>query len=137
MVQGRTGGRVALFVIADRCTRDQGCTAPRVEGFYLLKLTRARRVSFPVRIWFGPPLDPETREEMDRAPRWQIQVGFFLLDDQPLPIGGIRIEELDGVWPRVAREPNGEVDWRYRGERAAGAARKSTRRHSRYKYAYP
>src|SRR3546814_11112653 len=76
--QGRTGRRGALFVMADRFTRDQGGTAPLVEGFYLLNLNRARRVSIPVRIWFGPPLDPETREEMDRAPRWQIQVGFFL-----------------------------------------------------------
>src|SRR3546814_9866578 len=67
MGQGRTGRRGALFVIADRFTRDQGGTAPLVEGFYLLNLNRARRVSIPVRIWFGPPLDPETREEMDRA----------------------------------------------------------------------
>src|SRR3546814_16998233 len=72
MGQGRTGRRGALFVIADRFTRDQGGTAPLVEGFYLLNLNRARRVSIPVRIWFGPPLDPETREEMERAPRWQI-----------------------------------------------------------------
>src|SRR3546814_2279016 len=51
-----------------------------------------------------------------------IQVGFFLLDDEPLSIGGIRIEELDDVWPRVAREPIDEVDWRYRVERADWAA---------------
>src|SRR3546814_7862841 len=59
---------------------------------------------------------------MDRAPRWQIQVGFFLLDDEPLSLGGIRIEELDDVWPRVARAPLDEVDWRYRVERADWAA---------------
>lgn len=109
-------------MIPDRFTREQGGAAPLVEGFYLLNLNRARRVSIPVRIWFGPPLDPETREEMDRAPRWQIQVGFFLLDDEPLAIGGIRIDELDDIWPRVAREPIDEVDWRYRVERADWAA---------------
>ena len=105
-------------MIHDRFTRDQGGTAPLVEGFYLLSLTRARRVSIPVRVWFGAPLDPETQEEMDRAPRWQVQVGFRLLDDEPLEIGGIRISELDDVWPRVQREPLDEVDWRYRLERA-------------------
>lgn len=109
-------------MIADRFTEDQGGTAPLVEGYYLLDLTRSRRVSIPVRIWFGPPLDPDTREEMDRAPRWQIQVGFFLLDDEPLEIGGIRINELDDIWPRIARFPIDAVDWQYRVERADWAA---------------
>lgn len=109
-------------MIVDRYTLAQGGAAPLVEGHYLLNLTRAGRVSIPVRIWFGPPLDPETREEMDRAPRWQIQVGFQLLDDEPLDIGGIRISELDDVWPRVARNPIDAVDWQYRLERAEWAA---------------
>ena len=94
-------------MIPDRFTREQGGAAPLVEGFYLLNLNRARRVSIPVCIWFGPPLDPETREEMDRAPRWQIQVGFFLLDDEPLAIGGIRIEHnyliTDTGYERISR----------------------------------
>lgn len=39
-------------------------------------------------IWFGPPLDPETGEELDRSPRWQA-----LRDGAE-----IQVEE---VWPLV------------------------------------
>lgn len=109
-------------MIHDRFTEAQGGADPLISGYYLLNLTRARRVSIPIRIWFGAPLDPETREEMDRAPRWQIQVGFELLDDEPLKIGGIRIDELSDIWPSCARSPIDAVDWEYRLERADWAA---------------
>lgn len=46
---------------------------------------RVRRVKagplVPCKIWFGPPLDPVTGEEMDRAPRWQVEVSGKLIDD--------------------------------------------------------
>ncbi|MBF9645492.1 hypothetical protein, partial [Streptococcus pseudopneumoniae] len=77
-------------------------------------LTRARRVSIPVRVWFGPPVDPETREEVDRSPRWQIQVGFLMFDDQPIEVGGIWLREIDDFWPRIQRDPIDAVDWQYR-----------------------
>jgi hypothetical protein len=109
-------------MIHDRFSRDQGGADPLVEGYYLVDLTRANRVSIPVRIWFGAPLDPETREEMDRTPRWQIQIGFQLLDDEPVEIGGIRFRELSDIWPACARHPIDAVDWQYRLERSDWAA---------------
>lgn len=39
-------------------------------------------------IWHGPPIDPETGEELDRSPRWQA-----LRDGTEVPI--------DDVWPLV------------------------------------
>ena len=45
-----------------------------------------------VRIWHGPPLDPITREELDRSWRWQATVNNKDID-------------IDRVWPRVAGSP--------------------------------
>jgi hypothetical protein len=42
--------------------------------------------------------------------------------DEPLKVGGIRYEELNDVWPRVARTPIDETEYRYRVERAAWSA---------------
>jgi hypothetical protein len=92
---------------------------PLIEGYYLMR--RAGRVDVPVRIWFGPPADPETGEELDRSPRWQIQVGFQLLDEEPMRIGGIWIEDLTDIWPACAKVTVDEAEWRYRLERAEWA----------------
>lgn len=108
-------------MIHDPYIRERGGADPLIEGYYLIRLDRSRRVSIPVRIWFGAPCDPETGEELDRAPRWQIKIGFQLLDDQPLNIGGVRINELIDVWPTCARNPIDEIDWRFRLERAEWA----------------
>lgn len=108
-------------MIPEPFTRARSGADPLIEGFYLLRLTRARRVDIPVRIWFGAPRDPETGEELDRSHRWQIQVGFRLLEDEPLSIGGIRVDDITDIWPRVARDPIDEVDYRYRLERAEWA----------------
>ena len=108
-------------MIPDPFIRERSGADPLIEGYYLLSLARAGRVSIPVRVWFGPPRDPETLEELDRSHRWQIQVGFRLLEDEPLVIGGIRISDITDVWPRVARDPIDEVDWRYRLARAEWA----------------
>jgi hypothetical protein len=40
-----------------------------VAGCYQVKLVR-RGPPCALRIWFGPPLDPVTGEELDRAPLW-------------------------------------------------------------------
>ena len=108
-------------MIPDPFIHERGGADPLVEGYYLLRLDSARRVSIPVRVWFGPPRDPHTLEELDRSHRWQIQVGFRLLEDEPLSIGGIRINDITDVWPRVARDPIDEVDFRYRLERGEWA----------------
>ena len=108
-------------MIPDPFIRERGGADPLVEGYYLLRLDRARRVSIPVRVWFGPPRDPDTLEELDRSHRWQIQVGYRLLEDEPLSIGGIRVDDITDVWPRVARDPIDEVDYRYRLERGEWA----------------
>lgn len=89
-----------------------------IEGFYLIR--REGRVDVPIRVWFGAPLDDDG-EELDRAWRWQVQVGFQLLEDQPVKIGGIRIENLDDIWPSCARLPIGEDEWKFRLKRAEWA----------------
>lgn len=110
-------------MIPDPFIRERTGADPLIEGFYLIRMDRSRRVSIPVRIWFGAPADPETGEDLDRSHRWQIQIGFQLLEDEPLRIGGVTIEHLSDVWPTCARNPIDEVDWRYRLERAEWAAR--------------
>ncbi len=44
-------------------------TETPVAGFYRMRL-RSGGVMVGVKIWHGLPLDPETLEEIDRAPRW-------------------------------------------------------------------
>jgi len=59
-------------MIPDPHIRERGGADPLIEGYYLIRLDRARRVSVPVRVWYGPPNDPETGEPLDRSHRWQI-----------------------------------------------------------------
>ena len=92
-----------------------------VEGYYLLARHRAGRVDIPVRVWFGAPLDPETGEPLERSWRWQVQVGFNVLDEEPVRIGGITISSLSDIWPHCARWPVDETEWRYRIARAEWA----------------
>lgn len=110
-------------MIPDPFIRERGGADPLIEGFYLIRLDRSRRVSVPVRVWFGPPADPDTGDELDRSPRWQVQVGFQLLEEEALPlrIGGVWIQDLSDVWPSCATDPIDEIDWRYRLERAEWA----------------
>lgn len=63
-----------------------------------------------VRIFYGPPLDPVTGEEMDRGHRWQAQVNG-------------QYEELERVWPACMREPIDEAEYRFM-VRASEHARK-------------
>lgn len=51
-----------------------------IAGFYQTKLVRGGPW-VAVRIWFGPPLDPVTKEELDRSHRWQAMRDGKLLDD--------------------------------------------------------
>ena len=53
-----------------------------------------------VRIWYGLPLEPWTREPMDRAPRWNAEVNG-------------RHAELDRVWPTCEKDPVDEAEYRH------------------------
>jgi hypothetical protein len=68
-------------------------------GFYRTRL-RSGSVYVGVRIWFGPPKDPASGEEMDRAPRWQSEANG-------------RYVELSSVWPGCARDPISASDYAY------------------------
>lgn len=83
------------------------------EGCFLIQRRRADRVDVPVRIWFGPPLDPETLEEMDRSPRWQIDIAGVPFDE-PLYFGGMTISSLIDFWPACKREPIDRAEYDYR-----------------------
>lgn len=69
-----------------------------VAGFYRGKL-RSRSIVGGIRIWFGPPHDPVTGEELDRSHRWQAE-----FDGQYV--------EFDDVWPVCADEPISEQRYR-------------------------
>lgn len=45
----------------------------------------------PCRIWFGPPLDPETGEELDRSHQWNCM------------ISGVE-HDINEIWPYVAAD---------------------------------
>lgn len=78
-----------------------------VAGCYRLRLTRAGP-PVALRYYFGLPRDPDTGEELDRAPRWLCRVN----DQQFVPV--------EWYWPRCAREPISE------GEHARLAALNAT-----------
>lgn len=67
-------------------------------GYYRGRL-RSGAVRVGIRVWFGPPLDPVTGEEMDRSWRWQAQANGEYVD-------------LDHVWPVCAGEPISEAEYR-------------------------
>ena len=66
-------------------------------GFYRHTLVRGGPPA-GVRIWFGPPRDPDTGELMDRSWRWQADVNGTYV-------------ELDRVWPQCLREPIAEAEY--------------------------
>ena len=84
----------------------QSVTEP-VAGFYRYRL-RSGGIRGGVRIWFGPPHDPVTGEELDRSWRWQA-----LFDGQPV--------EFEEVWPDCTGEPITEAEYQQRVGRAAWA----------------
>lgn len=68
-------------------------------GYYRSKLN-ARGVSVGIRLFFGPPCDPVTGEEMDRSHRWQAHCnGKFI--------------EIDRVWPQCAGQPIDAEEYAY------------------------
>lgn len=96
-------------------------TAPLIEGLWLLRRDRQERLPLPVRTWFGAPLDPDTGEEMDRSPRWQIQIAGILIDGETYA-GGMLFNEMADFWPQCTRHPIDQADYNSRIERADWAA---------------
>lgn len=70
-----------------------------IEGYYATRL-RFGAIRVGVRIFYGPPSDPVTGEELDRSWRWQAHVNG-------------RYVELDTVWPKCAGDPIDEAEYRY------------------------
>lgn len=62
-----------------------------VAGYYRHKLTRGGH-PVGVHIFYGPPHDPVTGEEMDRSHRWQATV-----NNAPT--------EIEFLWPSCGRDP--------------------------------
>lgn len=106
-------------MIRDALLRDQGGADALVEGYYLHKVGEGR-VLVPIRIWFGPPTDPIDGSELDRAPRWQIEVNGIAFDDprNPPVIAGRPVDDVASFWPRCAGSPTDAADYRYRVDRA-------------------
>lgn len=110
-------------MIPDPFLRERSEADALVEGCFLLQRWRSARVPLPIRIWWGPPLDPDTGEEMDRSPRWQIAVGgVLLLDDQPVEISGATIVNLSDIWPQALSHPIERARYEYLIARADWAA---------------
>lgn len=71
-----------------------------IAGFYKSKLVRGGPW-VAVRIWFGPPADPITGEELDRSHRWQAE------------IDGKLARQVWDAWPYCAGQPIDEAEYRY------------------------
>ena len=106
-------------MIHDRFNPSPAGADALIAGFYAI--SRQGRTAIPVRIWYGAPIDGEG-VELDRSPRWQIQIGNDLLDMEPLRVGSLWIGDLSDIWPACARDPIDETEWRFRMDRAAWAA---------------
>lgn len=102
------------------------------QGFFMLSMSRSGRVSVPIRVWFGPPEDPDTRHlrigarlKLDRSWRWQIEINGVLAGDPDTPayIAGRPIETLEGIWPEAKANPIDQAEYEYRVARADYAER--------------
>jgi hypothetical protein len=83
--------------------RSKGRSGPVVDienptpGIYRLRL-RSGAVYSAIRLWYGPPSDPVTGEEMDRMHRWQATA-----NGQPIP--------YERVWPACEAEPIDQAEY--------------------------
>lgn len=109
-------------MIPDRYRIRQDGFAPLREGYFLIHRDRAERTDIPVRVWFGPPADPQTGEILDRPWRWHMQIGLTLLDDEPISVGGIYFSEFSEIWPGCAKHEIDREDYEYRIARASWAS---------------
>jgi hypothetical protein len=79
------------------------------EGYYRMRLVRGGPL-VGIRIWHGPPLEPWTRDVMDRVWRWQAEADGELI-------------ELDRVWPVCLSDPIDEKEYTFLVERSRWARR--------------
>lgn len=86
--------------------------------FYAVVLAKGA-AAVPLKLWFGPPVDPDTGEELDRAPRWNcirngesvgIEEAAFLVDNQDPIIKGIEIDEDEYEFLTVRNSHDREHD---------------------------
>lgn len=93
--------------------RDQSDIADGfVEGHYLHY--RRGYVALPVRVWWGCPPDLENGGEMDRSPRWNIELAGVLLGDER----SVRpMDQFENVWPKALGSPVTASETRYRQAR--------------------
>jgi hypothetical protein len=70
-----------------------------IAGLYRARLVQGG-VYVGVRIWFGPPHDPVTGEQLDRSWRWQATANGELIP-------------LDRVWPRYADKRIDQAEYDY------------------------
>lgn len=77
--------------------------AKPVAGYYRRKLVKGG-VWMPVKLWFGPPLDPDTGEELDRSHRWQAMDGDRLVAGEA---------DIQDIWTRCCREPINATEYFY------------------------
>lgn len=76
-------------------------------GFYQIRMVRGG-IFVPVKVWFGPPADPDTGELLDRSWRWQALRNGDLVD-------------VNLVWPFCARFPIDQNEYDYLLARKAWA----------------
>lgn len=65
-----------------------------IAGYYRMRM-RSGGVRGVVKIWFGPPHDPVTGEELDRSWRWQACYNGEMID-------------VERAWPGCAGDPTTE-----------------------------
>lgn len=112
----------APLLIPDRFRREQEGIDALQEGQWLILQRGGRRVDIPVRVTFGPPEDPETGAALDRPWRWRIFVGGYELDDEPVRVGPLQINDLSAFWPSCLKNPIDDREYDFRLERQAWAA---------------
>lgn len=108
------------MTLEDALQRESDAADAPVAGFY--SYDRRGRVSLPVKIWWGPPIEPGRpldSEPLDRSPRWQMMLGERLVD--PSTVERESDEDWGDVWPRCGRSPITEQEYRYRMGRIAFA----------------
>jgi len=76
-------------------------------GFFQMSLVKGGQ-KVGIRIWYGQPLEPDTREVMDRSLSWNAECNGRHID-------------FDRVWPQCVGDPISEDDYRYYAEGTAWA----------------
>lgn len=84
------------------------------EGYY--RWERRGAVPLPVRVWFGPPICPDTGEELDRSHRWQVTVDGREVGQPGAPL-------LEWFWPKCKAVPVDKAEHDYLIAMAAHARR--------------